>query len=100
MAQELIPSGSIQNTESVAFRINKEDIPAAIQIGNGGGSDSATLRRTYDGTSFEDYVVDSVTQAVTEGVTNALAIDTVGIYKVKLTTAGGAEVWLSKGRDL
>lgn len=86
-----IPAGSPLNTFSAPFRIAKKDISSVMQIHSGATGDKAELWRSFDGgTYFEPYDIETVRREIEIGNTNVIAIDAIGIYKVKLTATAGA----------
>lgn len=98
---EIVIANVAGTATSRAFALQKEDVPASIQIFAGSGTDSAKLQRSYDGgTNFVDYKDEGATIVIQEDQTNVRAIDAPGIFRVVKTTAGAAGVSLSQGRDL
>jgi len=96
MAEELIAVDALVNTESRAFALYPEDLPAVIQLKEPAANASAKLMRSPDGgENFEDYEVEGTIKSVTDGNTNATAIDAIGIYKVVKLTSGDGGVALS-----
>ena len=92
--------------DSLIFRIDKRDIPAKLQI-HSGAAETAEIHVAGDGTTettalatMEKYVKDGVDQILDEASTNAVALDTIGIYQIIGKSGVAAIVHLSTPGDL